>query len=37
MCYNLSAAFMEPTYYAVPDYPLNPIMFKFGLSWNFYD
>lgn len=37
MCYNLSAAFMEPTYYAVPNYPLNPIMFKFGLSWNFYD
>ena len=37
MCYNLSAAFMEPTYFAVPGYPLNPIMFKFGLSWNFYD
>ena len=37
MCYNLSAAFMEPTYFSVPGYPLNPIMFKFGLSWNFYD
>jgi hypothetical protein len=37
MCYNLSAAFMEPTYFTVPHYPLNPIMFKFGLSWNFYD
>lgn len=37
MCYNLSGAFMDPTYYAVPNYPLNPIMFKFGLSWNFYD
>lgn len=37
MCYNLSGAFMEPTYFAVPNYPLNPIMFKFGLSWNFYD
>ncbi len=37
MCYNLSAAFMNPTYFTVPNYPLNPIMFKFGLSWNFYD
>lgn len=37
MCYNLSAAWMEPTYFTVPNYPLNPIMFKFGLSWNFYD
>ena len=37
MCYNFSGAFMEPTYFAVPGYPLNPIMFKFGLSWNFYD
>lgn len=37
MCYNLSAAFMEPTYFAVPNHPINPIMFKFGLSWNFYD
>jgi hypothetical protein len=37
MCYNLSGAFMDPTYFSVPGYPLNPIMFKFGLSWNFYD
>ena len=37
MCYNLSAAFMDSTYFTVPGYPLNPIMFKFGLSWNFYD
>lgn len=37
MCYNLSSAFMDSTYFTVPDYPLNPIMFKFGLSWNFYD
>lgn len=37
MCYNLSAAWMDPTHFTVPGYPLNPIMFKFGLSWNFYD
>lgn len=37
MYYNLSAAFMEPNYFTVPDYPLNPGMFKCGLSWNFYD
>lgn len=37
MCYNLSAAWMDTTCYSVPDYPINPIMFKFGLSWNFYD
>lgn len=37
MYYNLSEAFMPPTYYTVPYYPLNPGMFKCGLSWNFYD
>ena len=25
------------TYFNVPHYPLNPGMFKFGLSWTFYD
>jgi hypothetical protein len=24
-------------YFAVAGYPLNPGMFKFGLSWAFYD
>lgn len=37
MYYNLSQAFMSPTYFTVPHYPLNPGMFKCGLSWNFYD
>lgn len=37
MYYNLSQVFMEPTYFAVPHYPLNPGMFKVGISWNFYN
>ena len=37
MYYNLSSAFMKPTYFAVAGYPLNPGMFKFGLSWNFFN
>ena len=37
MYYNLSQTFMSPTYFSVPHYPLNPGMFKCGLSWNFYD
>lgn len=24
-------------YYLMPDYPMNPATFQFGLSWNFYD
>ncbi|MED9995303.1 MAG: putative porin [Paludibacteraceae bacterium] len=37
MFYNLSSAFMSPSYYTIPYYPLNPGIFKCGLSWNFYD
>ena len=37
MYYNLSSAFMQPTYFTVAGYPLNPGMFKFGLSWNFFN
>lgn len=38
MYYNLSEAiFTDKNYTLVPNYPLNPGMVKFGLSWNFYD
>ncbi len=37
MWYNFSSLFMQPTYFTVPHYPLNPSMVKIGLSWNFYD
>jgi hypothetical protein len=38
MYYNLSEAiFANKNYMLVPNYPLNPGMIKFGLSWNFYD
>lgn len=34
--YNLSASFISPPeYFSMPNYPLNPQMFKFGLSWDF--
>ncbi|MBP6284957.1 MAG: putative porin [Paludibacteraceae bacterium] len=38
MYYNLSDMILsDKNYILVPDYPLNPSMLKFGLSWNFYD
>ena len=27
----------EPNYFLIPNYPANPSMTTFGLSWNFYD
>ncbi|MDR3062455.1 MAG: putative porin [Dysgonamonadaceae bacterium] len=36
--YNLSASFIDPPeYFSMPSYPLNPQMFKFGLSWDFHN
>lgn len=37
MYYNFSQGFLPANYFTVPHYPLNPGMFKCGLSWNFYD
>ncbi len=35
--YNLNASFMSnKSYFSIPHYPLNPMTFKFGFSWNFY-
>lgn len=38
MYYNISdLLFDKKEYFTVPNYALNPGMFKFGISWNFYD
>lgn len=38
MYYNVSEAiFSDKNYIEVPNYPLNPGIVKFGISWNFYD
>lgn len=37
MIYNMSDWFMPPQYFTTPHYPLNPVIFKAGLSWNFYN
>ncbi|MBO4370918.1 MAG: putative porin [Paludibacteraceae bacterium] len=37
MYYNISSLFMDRPYYTIPGYPINPGIFKFGLSWNFYN
>ena len=34
--YNLSSSFINPPeYFSMPHYPLNPQVFRFGLSWDF--
>lgn len=37
MMYNVGRNISDEPYYSVNDYLLNPMMFKFGLSWNFTD
>lgn len=34
---HASRWFVDPNYFYVPHYPLNPSSFKAGISWNFYD
>ncbi len=34
--YNFGEGFGSPNYFTAPHYPLNPTMFSYGLSWNFY-
>ncbi len=34
--YNLSSSFIQyPAYFSTPHYPVNPQIFKWGLSWDF--
>jgi len=35
--YNVNELFMKGAYFSMPNYPLNPAIFKMGISWNFYD
>ncbi len=35
MMYNIAQNYGDSNYYTVPNYPVNPMIFKFGLSWNF--
>lgn len=33
---HLNGHFMDPKYYSMPAYPLNPPVFRAGLAWHFY-
>lgn len=35
--YHINQMFMKGAYFSMPNYPINPAIFKMGLSWNFYD
>ena len=35
--YNVNQLFMKGSYFSMPNYPLNPAIFKVGASWSFYD
>jgi len=35
--YHLNQLFMKDVYYSMPYYPINPAIFKIGLTWNFYN
>jgi hypothetical protein len=35
MMYNIAKDFGDSNYLSLPNYPVNPMLFKFGLSWNF--
>lgn len=37
MMYHVNSGTGKSNYFLAPHYPLNPSMFKFGLSWNFFD
>ncbi|MDY3790780.1 putative porin [Bacteroides fluxus] len=37
MMYHVNAGMGSPNYFLVPHYPINPRLFKIGVSWNFYD
>lgn len=35
MMYNVTGRMGNAEYYSLPHYPVNPMIFKFGLSWDF--
>ena len=35
--YHVNAGMGQSNYFLVPHYPINPRLFKIGISWNFYD
>lgn len=37
MMYHVNAGMGNRNYFMVPHYPINPRLFKIGVSWNFYD
>lgn len=37
MMYHVSQGMGKSNYFLAPHYPLNPMWFKFGLSWNFFN
>lgn len=37
MMYHINAGSGTSNYFLAPHYPMNPRIFKFGLSWNFFD
>lgn len=37
MMYHVNAGMGKANYFLAPHYPINPRLFKIGLSWNFYD
>ncbi len=37
MMYHINAGSGASNYFLAPHYPINPSLFKFGLSWNFFD
>lgn len=34
---HFNQAFMKANYFGMPHYPVNPLVFNFGISWEFYD
>lgn len=37
MMYNVAESMGKSEYFSLPNYPVNPMIFKFGLSWDFSD
>jgi len=35
--YHVNNFIMNGSYFSMPNYPINPVIMKMGLSWNFYD
>jgi hypothetical protein len=35
--FHINSPLQQRNYYSAPDYPMSPIMLKFGIFWSFYD